>query len=729
MRRNKNLSAVALARPDSGWTNNSNNAPTAQDRGGLPASGISAAAKLVPIAQDVKRRLMGLSRPVFADAAARDSSSPNPSSNTGGGGGTYSLASDILADQTVMLQLLSAASSNPNLEQITLFQPEPELELLQTMVLANGNDEQAACLQVLTRSYECILQNWCELYVELSMTLRNNKLLKHSIVQTMHEQQQQQQLQPQQLLQRQNSLSSVGARDTSSAPTLTRSLSLKFHPQHRQPIQSPGLLLTASDHADSTSNLSDTSTAHSIGLSTLSECSSTTSSSSSSIGSPFSTLSSSASSSYSSSPADGSVSWSASSLNSVTRSPSKYSRTDSSLMMMEMGESHWMQLAALPIVAPDASHPIVMDSKRARGLAALVCKRFVSLQSLSFGNIHFQEGQLPEPLRLLTTLNSLSIRNCALHAMPWYPNGLISLEIAGNPSFAFDHPGSGGGGGGGGTARAADTTGSALTLSASAQSIGSSNPPNIGISPSPDVVPVSISTAPSPSAVVESTTHTVSGAQGESVGSSDGSGSSSSGGASGDSWHLSTSVQTLSVSPAAGGNVVPLLVLPATDSRLSTGSTSSQPASTRNLAILGSNPNHAALLRLGQTLTSLSLTHNQLVEMPDVIVQYLTALEVLDLSHNRLSQLPNEIGHMTHLRSLDVSHNSLSALPLPLSFLKDSLVCLNIAANPFHDATLRDAHPEDTQAILNVLVTMWQEARTVNQIKVVILGHGNVGYV
>ncbi len=72
---------------------------------------------------------------------------------------------------------------------------------------------------------------------------------------------------------------------------------------------------------------------------------------------------------------------------------------------------------------------------------------------------------------------------------------------------------------------------------------------------------------------------------------------------------------------------------------------------------------------LAKGLQVLDLHHNHLEKLPDEIGQ-LKALRVLYVHHNKLKKLPDSIGQLTRLQSLDVSFNSLKELPSTISKLK-----------------------------------------------------------
>ena len=75
---------------------------------------------------------------------------------------------------------------------------------------------------------------------------------------------------------------------------------------------------------------------------------------------------------------------------------------------------------------------------------------------------------------------------------------------------------------------------------------------------------------------------------------------------------------------------------------------------------------HSLLDELSQ-LDSLDLSGNHLRDVPPVLAQL--RLEVLNLSHNQLTDLHLERGHLKNLRQLDLSHNQFSVMPAALSHL------------------------------------------------------------
>ena len=82
-------------------------------------------------------------------------------------------------------------------------------------------------------------------------------------------------------------------------------------------------------------------------------------------------------------------------------------------------------------------------------------------------------------------------------------------------------------------------------------------------------------------------------------------------------------------------------------------------------------------------LRSLDISNNRLTELPRA-VSTLTTLETLDVSHNDLIELPPVIGALTSLASLNASHNSLARLPAEFQELQ-CLTDLDLSKNIFKE--------------------------------------------
>lgn len=76
-----------------------------------------------------------------------------------------------------------------------------------------------------------------------------------------------------------------------------------------------------------------------------------------------------------------------------------------------------------------------------------------------------------------------------------------------------------------------------------------------------------------------------------------------------------------------------------------------------------------------QSMQSVDLTFNSLVEIPSVIFKWDT-LKKLDLRHNRLSLIPEKIGHLKDLEYLDLFKNNLKELPKSFKKLQNLKVLL-----------------------------------------------------
>ncbi|KAM7533122.1 hypothetical protein Aperf_G00000123998 [Anoplocephala perfoliata] len=93
----------------------------------------------------------------------------------------------------------------------------------------------------------------------------------------------------------------------------------------------------------------------------------------------------------------------------------------------------------------------------------------------------------------------------------------------------------------------------------------------------------------------------------------------------------------------------------------------------KSVALKGCNPN--------VEVKTVNLSTRQLVEFPLGILAFQSSLMILNLSHNKLTKLPEEIGLFSKLEELNVSFNALTALPEALSKLA-SLATLNMNFNP-----------------------------------------------
>lgn len=82
---------------------------------------------------------------------------------------------------------------------------------------------------------------------------------------------------------------------------------------------------------------------------------------------------------------------------------------------------------------------------------------------------------------------------------------------------------------------------------------------------------------------------------------------------------------------------------------------------------------------MAKSLQVLDLHHNQLEKLPDEI-GLLKSLRVLYLHHNKLKKLPDSIGDLSRLQSLDLSANALKELPSTIAKLK-RLRTLDVSKN------------------------------------------------
>lgn len=85
--------------------------------------------------------------------------------------------------------------------------------------------------------------------------------------------------------------------------------------------------------------------------------------------------------------------------------------------------------------------------------------------------------------------------------------------------------------------------------------------------------------------------------------------------------------------------------------------------------------------QLENCLTELDISWNKLVEVPSDI-SLLKSLRVLNVSNNNITELPPEIGYM-QLRILDISENSLSIIPVEFCNLSGFITEFKVTGNPF----------------------------------------------
>jgi hypothetical protein len=161
-----------------------------------------------------------------------------------------------------------------------------------------------------------------------------------------------------------------------------------------------------------------------------------------------------------------------------------------------------------------------------------------------------------------------------------------------------------------------------------------------------------------------------------------------------------------------------------------------------------------------QSLESLSVSNNKLTELPDSIGE-LKSLRNLNLSDNELSSLPSSLGDLRFLVTLDLERNRLSALPDSISKLS-SLIRLDVTDNlltwlPDSLTELRtltqlflhgnpglhlsaeilgpswpDVADDKDAAPPNAILAFYfsqrrQGSRPLNEVKLLLVGHGRVG--
>ncbi|NQU20766.1 MAG: TIR domain-containing protein [Candidatus Nealsonbacteria bacterium] len=142
---------------------------------------------------------------------------------------------------------------------------------------------------------------------------------------------------------------------------------------------------------------------------------------------------------------------------------------------------------------------------------------------------------------------------------------------------------------------------------------------------------------------------------------------------------------------------------------------------------------------LGQLsgLMELGLSGNQLTSLPESLDQ-LSCLEELWLFDNQLTSLPESLGQLSRLETLYLSDNQLTSLPeslRKLAALKELYLHGNeaIGLPPevlgpiWQDVDLRGHAPANPTDILAYYFRTRKQPRPLNEAKLILLGHGDVG--
>lgn len=95
----------------------------------------------------------------------------------------------------------------------------------------------------------------------------------------------------------------------------------------------------------------------------------------------------------------------------------------------------------------------------------------------------------------------------------------------------------------------------------------------------------------------------------------------------------------------------------------------------------------SSILMFGDRLRSLHARQCHVQYIPETIGVHLNLLEVLDLSHNELRDLPNSLCSIVTLKRLDISYNSLGTLPADIGNL-NLLEVLDASYNRFKSLPL-----------------------------------------
>ena len=96
----------------------------------------------------------------------------------------------------------------------------------------------------------------------------------------------------------------------------------------------------------------------------------------------------------------------------------------------------------------------------------------------------------------------------------------------------------------------------------------------------------------------------------------------------------------------------------------------------------------------------------------------LSQLEILDLSHNRLTSIPEDIKNMKALSYLSLMHNSLGMIPFSLGSL-DSLRLIKLIGNPLIEGLKRivDGNDEEFSPLATPITDKEKEKALTKKIK------------
>ncbi len=124
-------------------------------------------------------------------------------------------------------------------------------------------------------------------------------------------------------------------------------------------------------------------------------------------------------------------------------------------------------------------------------------------------------------------------------------------------------------------------------------------------------------------------------------------------------------------------------------------------------------------------LTELYVQNNQLTTLPDRIGD-LTNLTELYVHNNQLTTLPDCIGELKNLTGLNVSYNLLTTLPDTLLHLK-KLGHINTRENPLEEGYTIAYEDGGIRGLFDYIRRLQQEATPLYEVKLVLIGEGNVG--
>ena len=357
---------------------------------------------------------------------------------------------------------------------------------------------------------------------------------------------------------------------------------------------------------------------------------------------------------------------------------------------------------------------VVLTEKRSFLLVQYLCKRYPNLKHLAIRNVHLLSGSLPEFFNMLESLEVLELTNVNLVRLNHLPP-LKSLRIERNARFQLDRQ---------------ITTQSFLNFSADSQSSMERSPDmdaRTTIGTTEELHDANKGEAANGSGNVISESDLVDAMDVVRLrisGEHDMKSETAQG--AGDARHSPIHTPSRSTAPVHSTPEAP-----GADEGDGGRRPASFPSGELRSRTREVQQSVEAMMQIAKELRHLALPANQMTTFPSSLLEHFTMLEMLDLSNNRIEELPPAISSMKVLHTLRLANNKLRSLPLSLSMLSASLKLLDVSGNPIAHSDLKplaaQVSESNTAAMLQLLSAQWKERSAVPQVKILVLGHGNVG--